>query len=67
MPRIRRRSSQRADRHDNPQPGVGAVGGALAPHLVHLLPVVGMGPLRCAACLGGETEVRVTAPSKGSG
>jgi hypothetical protein len=28
-------------------------------------PVVGMRPLRCAACLGGETEIRVTAPSKG--
>jgi hypothetical protein len=28
-------------------------------------PVVGMRPLRCAACLGRETEIRVTAPSKG--
>jgi hypothetical protein len=27
-------------------------------------PVVGMRPLRCAACLGRETEIRVTAPSK---
>jgi hypothetical protein len=30
-------------------------------------PVVGMRPLRCAACLGRETEIRVTAPSKGDG
>jgi hypothetical protein len=28
-------------------------------------PVVGMRPLRCAVCLGRETEIRVTAPSKG--
>jgi hypothetical protein len=26
---------------------------------------VGMRPLRCAVCLGRETEIRVTAPSKG--
>jgi hypothetical protein len=28
-------------------------------------PVVGMRPLRCAVCLARETEIRVTAPSKG--
>jgi hypothetical protein len=27
-------------------------------------PVVGMRPLRCAGCLGRETEIWVTAPSK---
>jgi hypothetical protein len=30
-------------------------------------PVIGMRVLRCAACGGRETEIRVTAPSKGSG
>jgi hypothetical protein len=30
-------------------------------------PMVGMRPLRCAACLGRETEIRVTAPSKDGG
>ena len=27
-------------------------------------PVVGMRPVRCARCLGRETEIRITAPSK---
>jgi hypothetical protein len=30
-------------------------------------PTIGMRPLRCAAFFGRETEIRVTAPSKGSG
>ena len=30
-------------------------------------PVVGMRPLRCAGCGGRETEIRITAPSKGGG
>ena len=38
MASFRRRHAQRADRHDDPQPYVGAVGIAPAPHLVHLLP-----------------------------
>jgi len=29
-------------------------------------PVVGMRPLTCAGCGGRETEIRITAPSKGS-
>jgi hypothetical protein len=29
--------------------------------------VVGMRPLRCAGCGGRETEIRITAPSKGGG
>jgi hypothetical protein len=28
-------------------------------------PVVGMHPLTCAGCGGRETEIRITAPSKG--
>jgi hypothetical protein len=32
MPRIRRWRSQRADRHDDPQSGVGAFGVAIAAH-----------------------------------
>jgi hypothetical protein len=30
-------------------------------------PMIGMRPLRCAAFFGRATEIRVTAPSKGSG
>jgi hypothetical protein len=47
VPRAGRRRAQRADRHDNPQPGVAAVGIALAPHLVHLLPRLGRGVVKC--------------------
>ena len=47
------------DRHfDIPVPVLIAVRGANSP-------VVGMRPVRCAACGGGETEIRITAPSKG--
>jgi hypothetical protein len=37
MARIRRRRAQRADRHDDPQPGVGAGGVAAAAHLLDSL------------------------------
>ena len=37
MPRIRRWRSQRADRRDDPQSGVGALGVAIAAHLLDLI------------------------------
>jgi hypothetical protein len=37
MPRIRRWRSQRADCHDDPQSGVGALGLAIAAHLLGLI------------------------------
>ena len=52
---------RRCDRHfDVPLPALIAARGADSP-------VVRMRPVRCAGCGGRETEIRITAPSRGSG
>jgi hypothetical protein len=45
MPRLCRRRSQRADRHDDPQPHVGALDVALAPHVIDPLSCFGSGAI----------------------
>jgi len=50
---------RKCDRHfDVPLPALIAARGADSP-------VVRMRPLRCAACGGRDTEIRITAPPKG--